>query len=1245
MDLPKSLKKFQKQAQEIVDKGLVEEVEFSGETYQLLVPEKKGGEGAWAFMQLDSKGGIKDAFCSCDTSDDDEPCIHIAASFLRIYNGRDTPLHLRFKNSLWNLLCLQSLDKFGDDPEKIEHKTGDAYTFYGEDRNTFFEIKANSPSSQKRLEEIINYRKEETEETSLKFSNLTAEDLDHWRHGKPPPELRYELSFWSDIAKWLMFMQDLRAPYNILFEYSEKMLPEKIKISFPEIEAIFTLTRSDLIQIIPTLAKVNSPLAVHTTQREAIQKITYDKENGVLIVKLKDKADRKKQSSSEASNPGEISIGGWNYIPGQGFYAIDQHHMLARPNISGKRLCDVLNTHGHIIKRLLVGDSLTEEPIKASYSLSFDEAWNLHISMYLFDPGDLNRKYSRTFGNWVYHDNQGFYRIEGRLFEEVETVIPSEKVHHFVTKHRAWLNTIEGFDTHITPLEVKVAYHVNESGSLVFERGLAIGEGVKTRDFGPWVYINGQGFYSKVRTQISLPIDPGLPISAYQVSSFIQNNREELKLIPGFFSEKCPVTHAFLDFKIIDNDSLEIVPRYTIENSMEKGVMRHYGDVVYVEGKGFYELPLTSRLPLEYHDTKFLKGKPLEHFLETDFEKICHYAETLDNRLKVPEKISLKTDKITKIDRSGVPYYGMQLEYCSEFGSVNVTDLWAAIHEKKHYIFSGAGLIDLRANRFHWLRKVKKKQIDRRSNTLYLTLIEYFRLHAFDPVDLRSSRRKDYEESKQYFDEMNMRTIIEEPDISLLKSELRPYQNKGVLWLWYLYMHQLSGLLCDDMGLGKTHQSMALIAAIAALNKSKGLDESSHYLIICPTSVIYHWQEKLEQFLPDLRICTYHGSNRSLQDFRKEYDVLLTSYGVWRNEVKLLGQVPFRLAIFDEVQIAKNHTSRIHKALTQVNAEVRIGLTGTPIENRIRELKSLFDVALPGFMPSEEDYNKAFVKPIEKENDKISREILARLIHPFMLRRKKEDVLKDLPPKVEEVAHCDLMPEQLSLYNDVLKQSHKRIVDELRNNGNPVPYIHIFALLSNLKQICNHPAVYYKNPDDYEMYESGKWNLFTELLSEARNSSQKVVVFSQYLNMLDIMENYLQKEGIAYASVRGSTIKRGEEVKRFNTDPECEVFLGSLQATGLGVDLTAASVVIHYDRWWNAAREDQATDRVHRIGQQRGVQVFKLVTKNTFEEKIDQLIERKGKLMEEVVGVDDDNFVKNFSRSELIELLQYVEWK
>ena len=256
---------------------------------------------------------------------------------------------------------------------------------------------------------------------------------------------------------------------------------------------------------------------------------------------------------------------------------------------------------------------------------------------------------------------------------------------------------------------------------------------------------------------------------------------------------------------------------------------------------------------------------------------------------------------------------------------------------------------------------------------------------------------------------------------------------------------------------------------------------------------------------------------------------------------------------------------------------------------------------------------------------------------------KVSKVESELKEKIEEIAYCDLMPFQQQLYSEVLEKRRHHLLEELHNDRGTIPYLHIFSLLSSLKQICDHPAVYLKDPGGYERYPSGKWELFLELLREARESKQKVVIFSQYLGMMDIIEAYLSEQNIGFASLRGATQNRKEQLELFNRDPSCEVFVGSLQAAGLGIDLTAGSVVIHYDRWWNAARENQATDRVHRIGQQRGVQVFKLVTKGTFEEKIDAMIQRKGKLMDEVVGIDDQHLLKTFSRDDLIQLLELVQ--
>jgi SNF2 family DNA or RNA helicase len=440
------------------------------------------------------------------------------------------------------------------------------------------------------------------------------------------------------------------------------------------------------------------------------------------------------------------------------------------------------------------------------------------------------------------------------------------------------------------------------------------------------------------------------------------------------------------------------------------------------------------------------------------------------------------------------------------------------------------------------------------------------------------------------------------------------------------------------MGLGKTHQTMALLASVA----HEDPERRNKYLVVCPTSVLYHWQELLKRFMPEMRVCVYHGLDRNQQDleqFEERFDLLVTSYGILRTGREDFRSIFFEVAIFDEVQIAKNHVSQTHQALRALRANMRLGLSGTPIENRIRELKSLFDLVLPGYMPQDAVFRDLFVIPIEKGEDPEKKTLLGRLVKPFILRRKKSEVLRDLPEKIEEISYCDLSEEQKELYRTIAL-SARPTYDELKDETKPAPYIHVFSLLSKLKQICNHPSLFLDDPKNAPHHVSGKFELFTELLNEARGSGQKVVIFSQFLGMIAIIEQYLRKKGIGYASIKGATRDRSEQILRFREDPKCEVFVASLLAAGVGIDLTVASIVIHYDRWWNPAKENQATDRVHRIGQNRGVQVFKLVAKDTIEEHIHQMIEKKKGLLEGIIGTEDQ--INYLNREELLEVFEKV---
>ncbi len=471
------------------------------------------------------------------------------------------------------------------------------------------------------------------------------------------------------------------------------------------------------------------------------------------------------------------------------------------------------------------------------------------------------------------------------------------------------------------------------------------------------------------------------------------------------------------------------------------------------------------------------------------------------------------------------------------------------------------------------------------------------------------------------------------PTLDHTKLSLRSYQAEGYSWLWWLYKNGLHGLLADEMGLGKTHQAMAIMSGI-----QKVLPDAK-FLIICPTTVIDHWLNKIDEFCPGLKALRHHGANRThrLSAAFKSHHTIVTSYGIMLRDIASLSQENFGAVILDEAHYIKNNVTSTYKAVCKLDAKFRICLTGTPMENHLGELKNIFDFLMPGYLGSEEYFKKKFLAPLEDNSAPENELALQRLIHPFKMRRIKSNVLKDLPAKVEDYRHCELSKDQTKLYKQILDVKASPLIKQLENTNSPVPYLHVFQVITLLKQVCDHPALVTENAD-YERLESGKFESFRELLDEALDSDHKVVVYSQYLKMIDILDDYLTKRSVHHAVLTGKTVQRGAVIAEFQTNPNCRVFCGSLLAGGIGIDLTSASVVIHYDRWWNASKENQATDRVHRIGQHKNVQVFKMVTKGTLEEKIDLMIRSKQSIFERFLDQDEELF-KKFTRQELIDLL------
>lgn len=486
---------------------------------------------------------------------------------------------------------------------------------------------------------------------------------------------------------------------------------------------------------------------------------------------------------------------------------------------------------------------------------------------------------------------------------------------------------------------------------------------------------------------------------------------------------------------------------------------------------------------------------------------------------------------------------------------------------------------------------------------------------------------------QKFWDQISTFNTMEEiPLPQGLNGELREYQAKGLSWLWFLYNYGLNGILADDMGLGKTIQTLALI------QKAKE-DKKTHApsLVICPTTVIFNWENEISKFTPNLKVVTLSGATRSsLFKEIKKADIVITSYALVRRDIEELKKYNFRFIILDEAQNIKNASSLTAQSVKQLKGTHRFALSGTPIENRLSELWSIFDFLMPDFLYDENEFDYRFITPIMEREDKTVGARLKSQIYPFILRRMKRDVAKDLPDKVENIAYCEMTDEQRELYMQVLEETKKEIFDvapgDITKNR-----MSIFAALLRLRQICCHPTLIDKKKELMAI-ESGKFEKLKVMLKEIISEGHRVLLFSQFVEMLDIVRTWLIKKGIKHEYLTGKTKDRKDCVERFNNDSSIPIFLISLKAGGTGLNLTGADYVIHYDPWWNPAVEDQATDRAYRIGQTKKVFVYRIITKGTVEEKIQKLKAKKRDLVDSVISVDRE-IGKSLTYEDLKEIL------
>jgi SNF2 family DNA or RNA helicase len=461
------------------------------------------------------------------------------------------------------------------------------------------------------------------------------------------------------------------------------------------------------------------------------------------------------------------------------------------------------------------------------------------------------------------------------------------------------------------------------------------------------------------------------------------------------------------------------------------------------------------------------------------------------------------------------------------------------------------------------------------------------------------------------------------------QGELRPYQKSGYDWLHFLNQYKLGGCLADDMGLGKTVQTLAFLQS----QKEQGIQEPS--MLIMPTSLLYNWLLEATKFTPELKILTYTGTYREKDTTQfQNYDLILTSYGIIRLDIDFIQSFRFNYVILDESQAIKNPASIISKAVKKLNSSNRLILTGTPVENSTVDLWSQMSFINPGLLGTQAFFRDEFQIPIEKKNDTEKSKRLYNLIKPFILRRLKSQVATDLPEKVESVQYCNMSNEQEKAYEEAKAYYRNLILESIDTAGLSKSQMVVLQGLTKLRQLANHP----KMVDAAYTDGSGKFEDVIHKMETVLSEKHKILIFSQYIKHLDLFRTHLDEREIQYAYLDGTTKDRQAQVENFQKEDNITVFLISLKAGGLGLNLTAADYVFILDPWWNPAIEAQAVDRAHRIGQQRTVFTYKFITKNSVEEKILALQKTKKQLADDLIS-SEDGFVKSLSKEDVLNLL------
>lgn len=726
--------------------------------------------------------------------------------------------------------------------------------------------------------------------------------------------------------------------------------------------------------------------------------------------------------------------------------------------------------------------------------------------------------------------------------------------------------------------------------------------------------------------------------------------------------------------KIKDNFEIKNIDKGQIEKYMPKDlyvkIYLDYNEKGYIIADvkfcyGNVEFNPIKNVNLEITRNAIQENEVLDTFVQTGFmldsanarlvlvndEKIYNFlSKEIEDYMKkfevlVAENFKKKDIKKIKIKSIGVKIENNLLDINLEDFKFNIYEIKDIINKyklkRKFYKLKDGTYISLEKNNSldfleNVVDNIEIDYVNSEGGTIKLPIYRAMYLEKlFKEMNNTNIQKNEY--YKKMISEIEDRHIDINTKIpKKLNTELRTYQKIGYKWLKTLEQYKMGGILADDMGLGKTVQVLTVILSYIQENKEK----AKNSIIVCPSSLTLNWYNEIQKFTPTIKTLVISGDylerKRKIETINN-YQIVITSYDSLKRDIDLYTQYNFKYIVADEAQYIKNNNTKNSKAVKLINAETKFALTGTPIENSLSELWSIFDFIMPGYLYKYKKFKELYEIPIIKNQDEEKMNKLKKQIEPFILRRTKSEVLTELPDKTVTILSNEMKEEQYSIYMSYMAQARDEIMYQIDMKGFEKSQIKILSLLMRLRQICCHPKLFLSEYTG----ESSKLNQCIEIIQDAVLGGHKILLFSSYTSMFEIIEEQLKKLEINYLKLTGQT-KVGERIKlvdEFNTNKNIKVFLISLKAGGTGLNLTGADMVIHYDPWWNLSAENQATDRTYRIGQKKNVQVYKLITKNSIEEKIYELQQKKAKLIDNMLSTDA-TFISKLSKDDIMALFE-----